>query len=260
MEFPEHLAHYNRYLWKEPGLIVVTGRAEKLWRGREAYAARYEIAPEADAGAALLGRLLAAAGLAAVSLPEREHWGWSVSLPGMAAGLFCAADPEGMMCGRVLESAAKDSGLCVVQRQGGKSPLAQSHVTLMTQDPVEAVERYFEEAEQTLIRIAVGGDGRGVLLRPLPGGVFDDISGLSDAELVGRVFGHAEAGRLQLLEEVLLFYDCPCSSGKIAAVLRGLPADEAARLWGDAELLETACPRCGRRYAITRREMKGHES
>ncbi len=34
MEFPEHLAHYNRYLWKSPNLIVVTGEAEKIWKGR----------------------------------------------------------------------------------------------------------------------------------------------------------------------------------------------------------------------------------
>ncbi len=100
-------------------------------------------------------------------------------MPGMDAGLFCGVEPEGMICGRVLGN-TKSKGLCVVQRQGEKSPLAQSHVTLITQDPVEAVERYFEEAEQTLIRIAVDDAGRGVLLRPMPGGTFDAINGLSD--------------------------------------------------------------------------------
>ena len=187
---------------------------------------------EAAGPAALLNRLFAAAGLAAVSLAQRESWGWSVSMPGMDEGLFCGVEPEGMICGRVLGN-KKTQGLCVVQRQGEKSPMAQSHVTLITQDPVEAVERYFEEAEQTLIRIAVDDAGRGVLLRPMPGGTFEAINGLSDDQIIERIFALAGDGSMQHLEEVLLFYACPCSPEKIQAMIKSLPADQSAQLWGD---------------------------
>jgi hypothetical protein len=251
MEFPEHLAHYNRYLWKSPNLIVVTGEADKICKGRDAYHASHTVAAEEAAPAALLNRLLAATGLAAVSLAQRESWGWSVSPPGMKAGLFCGVEPEGMICGRVLNN-KKTQGLCVVQRQGEKSPMTQSHVTLITQDPLEAVERYFEEAEQTLIRIAVDDAGKGVLLRPMPGGVFEDINGLSDASIIERIFGLAAAGDMQHLEEVLLFYACPCSPEKISSMLKALPADQSAQLWGDLQRLEIACPRCGRYYEVRR--------
>ena len=74
MEFPEHLAHYNRYLWQETNLIVVTGEAEKLWQGRAQYNTKHPIAAEAAGTALSVNRLLAAAGLAAVSLAEREFW------------------------------------------------------------------------------------------------------------------------------------------------------------------------------------------
>ena len=47
-----------------------------------------------------LNLMFAAAGLVAVSLPERESWGWSLSLQGSSAGLFCAIEPEGMISGR----------------------------------------------------------------------------------------------------------------------------------------------------------------
>ncbi len=252
MEFPEHLAHYKRYLWPSPNLIVVTGEAEKLWQGRSAYNSRFPVTAGAPEYEVLITRLLAAAGLAAVSLAEREYWGWSLSLPGLSAGFFCGADPEGMLCGRILENTKKGAGLCVVQRQAGKSPLAQSHVTLVTQDPMEAVERYFEEAEQTLIRIAVLENGSGVLLRPMPGGAFDEINGLSDAALVEKVFRCASAGEMKLLEEVLLFYGCSCSSEKITAMIKNLPADQQQQLWSDLKRLDIACPRCGRLYDITR--------
>ncbi len=254
MEFPEHLAPYNRYLWSPWNLIVVTGEAEKLWRGREEYAARHSITRDAAEPAALVSRLLAAAGLAAVSLAEREFWGWSVSLPGRGDGLFCGAEPEGMLCGRWLAASTRAGGLCVVQRQAEKLPLAQSHVTIITQDPVEAVERYFEVAEQTLIRIAVDGGGRCALLRPLPGGVFDAVNGLSDAALIETVFSSAGSGRMKLLEEVVLFYGCPCSREKIEAMVRALPADQQHELWGDLARLEITCPRCGRLHTFSRRD------
>ncbi len=251
MEFPEYLAHYNRYLWKSQNLIVVTGEADKIWKGRDAYHASHTVTAEAAGPAALLNRLFTAAGLAAVSLAQRESWGWSVSPPGMKEGLFCGVEPEGMICGRVLGN-KKTQGLCVVQRQGEKSPMTQSHVTLITQEPVEAVERYFEEAEQTLIRIAVDDAGRGVLLRPMPGGAFDEINGLSDASIIERIFGLAAGGHIQHLEEVLLFYECPCSPEKISAMIKALPVDQSTQLWGDLQSLEIACPRCGRYYEVRR--------
>ena len=73
MEFPEHLAHYNRYLWKSPDLIVVTGEADKIWKGRTAYHASHAVTAEAAGPAVLLNRLFAAAGLAAVSLAQRAE-------------------------------------------------------------------------------------------------------------------------------------------------------------------------------------------
>jgi hypothetical protein len=251
MEFPEHLAHYNRYLWKSPNLIVVTGEAGKIWKGRTAYHASHAVTAEAAGPAVLLNRLFAAAGLAAVSLAPRESWGWSVSMPGMDDGLFCGVEPEGMICGRVLGH-KKTQGLCVVQRQGEKSPLTQSHVTLLTQDPVEAVERFFEEAEQTLIRIAVDDAGRGTLLRPMPGGTFEAVNGLSDDQIIKRIYDLADDGSMQHLEEVLLFYECPCSPEKIHAMITSLPADQSEQLWGDLKQLEIACPRCGRYYEISK--------
>jgi len=244
-----HLAHYFRYHWERPGLIVVIGRAEEIWNGYSAYSMRYDIPEAAPEDTAMLRRLFAAAGLAAVSLPEAEWWGWSVTFPQSSTGLFCGIEPEGSVCGKVLES-DPSRNIVVVQRQGKKSPMTQSHFSLITHDPVEAVERYFEEAEQTLIRIAVDSDGRGALLRPMPGGNFDDISGLKDDELIARCFGLADEGAIKKLEEVLLFYECPCNQQQIDKMIRSLPEHQLAELWGDLEMLEVSCPRCGRRYIV----------
>lgn len=246
-----HLAHYFRFLWEAPGLIVVTGEAREIWNGRAAYNKRYALQNPDARASMLLNRLFAAAGLAAVVLPEREWWGWSLSLPGSSIGFFCGVEPEGMVCGRVLGS-EPSKNLAVVQRQAKKLPATQSHFTLLTQDPVEAVERYFEEAEQTLIRIAVDRQGRGVLLRPMPGGGFDEIQGLSDDDVIARCFSHAADGTYKQLDEVLLFYECPCNEETIKKVILGLPRKQGAALWGDLDRLDVECPRCGRHYTVKR--------
>ena len=247
-----HLAHYFRYHWERPNLIVVTGEAGEIWSGYDDYRKRYEIPEAGPKGTAMLRRFFAAAGLAAVSLPEAEWWGWSVTFPQFSTGLFCGIEPEGMVCGTVLEN-DPSKNLVVVQRQGKKSPMTQSHFSLMTHDPVEAVERYFEEAEQTLIRIAVDGQGRGALLRPMPGGNFDDISGLSDDELIARCFGMAAGGTIKKLDEVLLFYECPCDQQQINKMIWSLPEPQLTELWGNLDMLEVSCPRCGRKYTVKRK-------
>ena len=251
MDTRMHLAHYFRYHWERPDLIVVTGEAAEIWKGYDSYCRRYGIPKSDQESTAMLGRLFAAAGLAAVSLPEPEWWGWSVTFPDSSTGLFCGVEPSGMMCGTVLKS-DPSRNLVAVQRQAKNSPVTQSRFSLITHDPVEAIERYFEESDQTLIRIAVDNDGKGALLRPLPGGSFDDIAGQTDDEIITRCFGMAEAREMKMLEEILLFYECPCDLKQIVKMIDSLPGDQREELWGDLGSLEVSCPRCGRKYTVNR--------
>jgi len=122
----KYLSHYYRYLWQGPELIVIVGNAANLWQGLREYGEKFSIAPGDSAGGAAVQRMLAGAGLAAVSLPERESWGWTLSLPESSIGLFCAVEPEGMACVCLRESAL-EADAAVVQRQVEKSPLTQSH-------------------------------------------------------------------------------------------------------------------------------------
>lgn len=251
MNTSTHPARYSRYIWEHPGLIVVTGEASEIWKGYDAYCKRYSIPKSDEKSTIMLGRLFASAGLAAVSLPDPEWWGWSITFPDSATGLFCGVEPNGMMCGTILKSDSSRN-LVAVQRQAKGSPLTQSRFSLLTHDPVEAIEHYFEESDQTLIRIAVDNNGKGSLLRPLPGGSFEDIDGLGDDEIIARCFQMAENEEIKKLDEMLLFYDCPCNLQQIAIMLESLPEDQQKELWGNLEALEVSCPRCGRNYTVSR--------
>ncbi|MCP4714080.1 MAG: Hsp33 family molecular chaperone HslO [Deltaproteobacteria bacterium] len=254
MKKQAHLAHYYRYLWEEPGLVVVVGAAAEISKGFQSYNARYGVVEDDRQGHAQLERLFAGAGLAAVSLAERESWGWSVSLPGSETGLFCAVEPEGMVCGRCLASSKKEKQTVVVQRQKENVPLAQSFFSLQSDDPLQAVERYFEEAEQSLVRVAIDDTSRGILIRPLPGGSFDIINGLSDAELIEQWFRVGDEPGIKKLEEVVLFYECRCNDELILNMLTSLPEKQRREMWHGRSTLDVQCPRCARRFSVNRKQ------
>jgi hypothetical protein len=246
-----HLSHYCRYLWQGPELIVITGTAALLWQGWQDYCRTHAIAAGDHGASGALRRMLAAAGLAAVSLPEREFWGWTLALPGSCTGLFCGIEPEGMTCA-CLRQSDPEADTAVVQRQREKSPLTQSHFTLRNGDPLRAVEQYFEESAQMLVRLALLDDGRGAFVQPLPGHGFGPLDGLGDRDLVEQCCALPERERVKLLDEVVLFYGCRCSDDMIINMIAALPAQQRAELWQDASSLKVNCPRCGRAYTIAR--------
>ena len=246
-----HLSHYCRYLWQGPELIVITGNAVRLWQGRQDYCGTHAVETGDAEASAALRRLLAAAGLAAVSLPERESWGWTLALPGSCIGLFCGIEPEGMACA-CLRRSEPGADTAVVQRQKEKSPLTQSTYTLTDADPARAVEGYFESAAQMLVRLALLDDGRGAFVQPLPGRAFGPLDGLGDRDLVEQCLALPGRTNVKLLDEVVLFYGCRCSDDMIISMIAALPAQQRAELWRDAAQLTVNCPRCGRAYTIAR--------
>lgn len=246
-----HLSRYERHLWRAPDLLVVRGDFSEALVSRDAYEARHGIAPTGGAPGQALERLMAAAGLAAVSLAERESWGWSITLPGADFGLFCGVEPEGLVCGRVRE-AERAAALGVLQRQHGNGPVFQSNFEPRGPDPVSAVTTYFDQVEQRATRLALRGASEGVLVQALPGGAFESVSGLDDAALFAAVAAAIDGGATKLLDEVVLFYECRCDDGMIDKMLASLSDKQRAYLWEDQTALSIECPRCGRDFQVAR--------
>jgi redox-regulated HSP33 family molecular chaperone len=58
--------------------------------------------------------------------------------------------------------------------------------------------------------------------------------------------------KITLLQEMLLFYECPCNIEMIRKIIQSLPEDQQNELWGTLDHLEVLCPRCSRKYLISR--------
>ena len=244
-----HVSIFTRHIWREPVLLVVRGNFAEVLTCRDLYHQRHNIPPADSEGR--LEQLMAAAGLAAVSLADRESWGWSLTLEGSAAGMFCGVEPEGMVCGLQRE-APGDRVAGALQRQKGDGPLVQSAFEPRGDCPVAAVEQYFGVVEQIPTRLVVSGDWECALVQTLPGGDLATVQGLDDAQLLQQLQDSADAGELGEAGEVVLFYDCRCDDEMILQMITSLPAPQRAELWGEDPQIEVVCPRCGRTYAVQR--------
>ena len=248
-----HLAHFKRYLWSGPSLLVVLGESRPLLDGLLAYNARYEIPLPSPAEERHLRAMLGACGTAALSLAERESWGWSLALPD-GRGCFVGVEPEGMM---VIHPKANPEhhAQAVVQRQKPQAALTQSYFSPKSADPLRVVEHYFDQVQQTATRLAENETGRIALITALPNGSLGSLSALADEALVAELSLLAERGGLQELGEVLLFYECRCDDAMILDMLASLPEAQRKEVWGEERTLSIECPRCGRLYTVERKNV-----
>ncbi len=246
-----NLTHFRRYLWEEPNLLVVTGKIDPVIQGFELYNTRYNIKGPGSSISPLFERLLNATSLAAVSLAERESWGWTFTLPDSSYGFFVGIEPEGMICGRIQESDPQNR-VAIVQRQKTKEPIRESRFEVPDRDPVRLVQRYFEDVEQIRTRLAVREDGLGVLVQALPGGRLDHISDVDDNHFIEHIFQMTLQDKMVQLGEVIIFYECRCHDSMILDMINNLQEDHRTELWGDLKELEIECPRCGRTYIVTK--------
>ena len=168
------MARYRRYLIKDENLLVVRGSIGPVIAGLHEYNSRHGIPLPPGELNSLVQELLAATALAAVSLAERESWGWSLTFDGMDLGFFVGIEPEGMICVNVLAARRRKASV-MIQRQKAGLPLTQSHISPRSRSPREMVQQYFSEVDQTRARLDIKENGEGILVHALPGGNFDAV-------------------------------------------------------------------------------------
>ena len=246
-----HLGKYFRYLWEEKDLLVVEGRFAEVAVSRQLYEAQYPIADRPGEADRVLVPLMGAAALAAVSLADRESWGWTITFEDDPLGYFVGVEPEGMICGSA-RAAESEKRSAYVQRQQPKGKMTQSYFEPVSSDPVAAVARYFDQTVQVKTRIAVTDDASGVLVQALPGGRFEAVADLDSPALVAMCRELISADALKPVGEVLIFYDCRCNDEMILNMITSLPEAQRREVWGEETHLDVECPRCGRRYEIQR--------
>ncbi|MBN2718273.1 MAG: Hsp33 family molecular chaperone HslO [Deltaproteobacteria bacterium] len=245
-----HLAKYIKYMDDTRNVMVVIGNIEEVLISQYLYEQRHGISAT---DSSTQHRLMNACALAATSLSDRESWGWTLTLPGEDVGYFVGMEPEGMLCTRA-KPADPLTKKVYLQRQKNDGPLMQSHFEPDTDCPVKTVEQYFNQVVQTETRVAVA-DKTGVLVQALPDAHFSGIAQMGNEELISLYTSKAQKGELKQLFEFLVFYECRCDEEMIYTMLDKLPRDQKEELFTGQNTIEIECPRCGRNYTASRKDL-----
>lgn len=252
-----NVAKYNRYLLERTALLVVRGNIGPVLSGMQAYNSRYKIALPPATLEPVAGELLSVTALSALSLADRESWGWSLTFKGMQAGFFVGLEPEGMICLRVLPAESRKAST-LIQRQKAGFPMTQSYINPRSENPVSVAEQYFAEVVQTATRLVTAGGGEGMLVQALPGSAFESVKDLEAGDLFKLVDGEIKEGKAKAAGEVLLFYECRCSEQMISGLIEKMKEADREDLFGELPHINVECPRCGREYTVTRTDRTVH--
>lgn len=189
------LALYRRFLWESKNITwVYTSQLSQLRASRERYFESFGMSQNGVPKEAreALDALMFSATLACESQVARDSWGWTIRVPLKPWGLFCAVEPEGMVCAKFTalgEAASSDPvGGFTVQRVSSGAPVRQT--SLIPADTVveHLVEQYFEESEQLPARIAIRGD-EGLMALSMPDARWEEVKDLKSAELFDLFHG-----------------------------------------------------------------------
>lgn len=143
----------------------------------------------------------------------------------------------------------------------------------------QSLEAYFASSEQLPTRVLLAADaGRcgGLLVQKLPGGEAADpeevgaawraaqsgIEQLSSPELLARpveeLLAHGFTGHdLRLFRGAHVQFECRCSSGRVAGLLRALGADEVRDVLREQGAVTVTCEFCQRPYRFDAVDVEG---
>ena len=250
-------AHIQRYL--DPGrrMALSHGNFAAFFQVYQEHVERWEL-PMDGLALALMREGLASAALHLVTRPTDESFAVTVNIVSPPLNLFMAGDAgANTMTGRAFLEGVKteaDSRFFVQSHRPTLEP-SQSTIDVQGLDVLGMFEAYYARSEQNPARFFDLDDDRYLFVLALPD---------TDPALVRNLDRDAARALLESpltpLETREVVYRCGCTRERMLDALRSIFEGNADELFqGDAEV-ETFCPRCGARWAVTREAFESPEN
>lgn len=254
MPAPSHVL-LRRFLDPENRLILSRGDFTDFL---QAYRSHVEVWGEAQDGLSetLMRQGLAGGVLHLSNAPRDLSYGLTIHLTRPATNVFIAGDsPESSVTGRVYVEGVKDLGSSrlYMQSQRPRHDPSLSVIEVAGLDLLDILETYYLASEQRPVRFYELDGGEFIQVASLPGAdpeIFPQLT----REAAERLFAQSN---IQLLEERAFFFQCGCNPQRMLMALRRMFADDPEEIFQGEPRIETSCPRCGRRWWISRAEFEG---
>ncbi len=240
--------------WVDRGREAVLTQADfaGMFRAHRVHAGRWQ-GELGDDELQLLERALATATLHLAALPPDEFVAWTLNLHDPPLNLFVSGDNTGFrVAGRAYLSHVRTTGhgrlYFESQRPHGK--VQRSVLDVEGRDILNIYEQFFLRSVQLPTRLIDLGGTSMAFVQGLPRVDRDWLANLDAAQVKAILTG----GTLENVEERRYRFACSCNQETILKVVRGIFRDKAEELFEGDDKVETLCPRCGRKWWISRDE------
>ncbi len=189
--------------------------------------------------------------------PRDESFGLTVHIETPSLNIFIAGDsPHSIVTGRTYTHGVKEEQSTRLYMQSSR-PKREPTQTILAVDGFDVLnfyQAYYLNSEQRLARFYDLEDGRYMQVISLPGTDPDFFEALDRDKALALL-----DEKPSLLEERTFFFQCGCTPEKMFRVLRTMFEDRPEDLFMGETSIETSCPRCGRRWQVTREEFDSYE-
>lgn len=252
---PPGQARIRRFLSPDKTLVTTEGRFTDLFEAWLRHVRIWEGEPD-GLSTVMMRQGLAAACLVMTNRPPYETLAWTLNIHHPPTNLFLTSDGQrGNVTGRVLTQGVHTEGMSrffVEIARPGQEPHLSS-VEVKGLDILVLFEQYYQASEQYPARFFERDDDRFVMVLSLPGADNGRLMAM-DAEEADRLL----EGSSDLQSRTFVF-DCGCNPDRMLLTVKSIFQQDPEELFRGEEKVEAHCPRCGRRWWITKEQFDSGE-
>jgi molecular chaperone Hsp33 len=236
--------------------ILSTGDFTHLFEAYLLHVAQWESIPDGLA-LVMIRQGLAAATLHLSCRPRDEMTAWTLNIKEPPLNIFLTGDnSRSIITGRVFTKdvrTAAQSRLFSESCRANRKPV-QSVIDVAGLDVLDIFEQYYASSEQIPARLFELSDTEFALVQGLPNVDTGWIKGLEREEIRGLL---DQAKDLEKIVERRFHFLCGCD---LPTILRAISSiykkDNLEELFMGDERVEVFCPRCGKRWWVSRQDFK----
>jgi molecular chaperone Hsp33 len=205
-----------------------------------------------DPALSMFQQVLAAAVLHLCCRNRNELTAWTLNLQSPPLNLFVTLDNgASTVTGRVISEDVKtvSSSRLFLNMSGVGRERIESVIEVEGLDILNIFEQYYRKSEQIQARLFDLGKETFALVFGLPEISSEWMSGLSRETVRARL-----QEPLEKVESRLFRFECGCNPARVLQVIRSLFEKKVQELFGQENKVEIHCPRCGRRWWISRED------
>jgi len=197
--------------------------------------------------------LLAVLTLHLTARPWAETIAWTANLRAPRVNFFATgSSTQEYIIGRLFTEDVRepDRNFLYSQTTTPGNPPHNSTIEVESTDPIEWIQHFYEQSEQRPGRVFRLPDDTYVLIAAQPDYDEEWLTKITAGD-VGKITDEEET---KTLETRKFKFACGCSLGRILPTLSAWK-DKPEELFGDDATLNLQCPRCAKKYLITREDL-----